>query len=75
MNNPLSVNPYLTENREPSLVQMTVSVGVANVPEDARDSKDLIRNADRALYIGGKQAGRNRVRNLWRRSNHNRIMK
>ena len=40
---------------------MTVSIGVASVPEDAGDAKELLRNADRALYIGGKQAGRNRV--------------
>ena len=40
---------------------MTVSIGVASVPEDAGDAKELLRNADRALYIGGKQAGRNKV--------------
>ncbi|MBE1554568.1 sensor domain-containing diguanylate cyclase [Sporosarcina limicola] len=53
--------PDLSEAREPVHVQMTVSIGVANVPEDAKDAKMLLRNADRALYIGGKQAGRNRV--------------
>ncbi|WP_203246776.1 GGDEF domain-containing protein [Sporosarcina beigongshangi] len=53
--------PDLSENRSPIDVQMTISVGVATVPEDAEDAKLLLRNADRALYIGGKQAGRNRV--------------
>lgn len=53
--------PDLSENRAPIDVQMTVSIGVAAVPDDAEDAKLLLRNADRALYIGGKQAGRNRV--------------
>lgn len=53
--------PDLAEDRSPIDVQMTVSIGVATVPEDAGNAKLLLRNADRALYIGGKQAGRNRV--------------
>ncbi|WP_432358366.1 sensor domain-containing diguanylate cyclase [Sporosarcina sp. UB5] len=53
--------PDLSENREPTIVNMTVSIGVATLPMDAKDGKELLRNADRALYIGGKQAGRNRV--------------
>ena len=53
--------PDLSEKREPIDVQMTVSLGVASVPEDSGDAKELLRNADRALYIGGKQAGRNKV--------------
>lgn len=53
--------PDLTEDREPTIVQMTISVGVATMPMDAKDGKELLRKADRALYIGGKQAGRNRV--------------
>ncbi|CAM3109502.1 GGDEF domain-containing protein [Filibacter tadaridae] len=56
-----TIVPDLSEEREPVDVHMTVSIGVASVPEDADDAKALIRNADRALYIGGKQAGRNRV--------------
>ncbi|MER2090145.1 MAG: GGDEF domain-containing protein [Sporosarcina sp.] len=55
------IKPDLTEKREPIDVHMTVSIGVASVPEDSGDAKELLRNADRALYIGGKQAGRNRV--------------
>jgi diguanylate cyclase (GGDEF)-like protein len=53
--------PDLSEDRKPVSVQMTVSIGVATMPMDAKDGKELLRNADRALYIGGKQAGRNRV--------------
>lgn len=55
------IMPDLSGNRKLTDVHMTISVGVASVPEDAEDAKMLLRNADRALYIGGKQAGRNRV--------------
>ncbi|WP_186668535.1 GGDEF domain-containing protein [Sporosarcina sp. BP05] len=55
------VIPDLSVSRKPVNVHMTVSIGVATVPEDAGDAKLLLRNADQALYIGGKQAGRNRV--------------
>ncbi|MEK5069483.1 sensor domain-containing diguanylate cyclase [Sporosarcina sp. FSL K6-1508] len=53
--------PDLSKERKPVDVHLTVSIGVASVPEDAGDAKELLRNADRALYIGGKQAGRNKV--------------
>lgn len=56
-----TIIPDLSLDREPVIVQMTCSIGVASLPEDAADGKDLLRNADRALYIGGKQAGRNKV--------------
>ncbi len=39
---------------------LTVSMGVANLPEDALDAEDLIDKADRALY-NAKQSGRNLV--------------
>jgi len=42
-------------------VHITASIGVASAPEDADDGLALIRHADRALYVGAKQAGRNRV--------------
>jgi diguanylate cyclase (GGDEF)-like protein len=42
-------------------VRITASIGVATAPEDAEDSLALIRHADRALYVGAKRAGRNRV--------------
>ena len=38
-------------------LQPGVSVGVANFPDDASDSDQLLRNADRALYAA-KAAGR-----------------
>ncbi len=42
-------------------VNITASIGVATAPEDAEDPLALIRHADRALYVGAKKAGRNRV--------------
>ena len=41
--------PDLSKEREPVDVHMTVSIGVANVPKDAEDAKELLRNADRAF--------------------------
>jgi predicted signal transduction protein with EAL and GGDEF domain len=34
---------------------MPVTVGVATFPSDGRDMKNLIRNADKALYKGKKE--------------------
>ncbi len=43
------------------VLKITVSVGVATFPTFAKSSVELIRLADRAMYIGAKRAGRNRV--------------
>lgn len=42
-------------------IQLTVSIGVASCPDDAGDAMQLLRFADRAMYVGAKRAGRNRV--------------
>ena len=45
----------------PAMIPVTVSIGVATSPADSDSAMGLIRNADRALYTGAKQAGRNKV--------------
>jgi diguanylate cyclase (GGDEF)-like protein len=45
----------------PKIGTVTVSIGVATMPEDAREEEPLIRVADHRLYAA-KAAGRNQVR-------------
>ncbi|PRY83227.1 sensor domain-containing diguanylate cyclase [Alkalibacterium olivapovliticus] len=49
------------QNTTSSSVSVTASLGVATYPEDAREADELITTADKAMYIGSKQKGRNRV--------------
>jgi len=49
------------QNGLPRTTTVTVSVGYATFPQDARSPRDLIRCADEALYAA-KAAGRNAVR-------------
>ncbi|SDM79723.1 diguanylate cyclase (GGDEF) domain-containing protein [Psychrobacillus sp. OK028] len=51
----------LGEIAREEIVFITASIGVSTAPEDSDEGMTLLRNADRALYIGAKQAGRNRV--------------
>lgn len=53
------VTQAININKE-QVVNVTVSVGVAAFPEDAKSRDDLIAAADQALYTA-KHAGRNRV--------------
>ncbi len=41
-------------------IQMTVSIGVSNLPTDTLDPEELVSKADKALYCA-KRKGRNRV--------------
>lgn len=55
------ITPDLGEQQHEIETQITISVGVSTAPEDTDEASVLLRNADRALYIGAKQQGRNRV--------------
>jgi len=57
---PFILEQSMTKGTKPE-VYITASIGVATAPEDAEDGLALIRHADRALYVGAKKAGRNRV--------------
>jgi diguanylate cyclase (GGDEF)-like protein len=56
-----NIEAQLFENNGKSLYRVTVSMGIASYPFDARDQKTLIQLADKALYEA-KNAGRNCVR-------------
>ena len=56
-----SITSDLSMDKQSIDVFITSSVGVANAPTDTDEAMALLRNADRALYIGAKQAGRDRV--------------
>lgn len=43
------------------LLRVTVSIGISSFPDHAEDANALIRQADRAMYVGAKREGRNRV--------------
>ena len=49
------------DNGNRQVIYVTASIGVATAPEQGEDAQTLIRNADRAMYTGAKQQGRNRV--------------
>lgn len=53
--------PDLFEDKTPIDINITISLGVASVPRNGLTAKEVLRSADRALYIGAKQAGRNKV--------------
>lgn len=54
--------PLNLEEGQPPL-HLTLSIGVASVPEDARTGKVLIQKADTALYYA-KKCGRDRIANV-----------
>jgi diguanylate cyclase (GGDEF)-like protein/PAS domain S-box-containing protein len=49
--------PYVLENRT---FELSASVGIATYPDDGEDARDLLRNADAALYRA-KAMGKRRV--------------
>lgn len=58
---PFIVQLDLADVSRDEIIFITASIGVSSAPDDSEEGMSLIRNADRALYIGAKQAGRNRV--------------
>lgn len=60
-NKTITTDTLIQEDEEFVDVTVTISVGVASYPEHCEDPFELIRLADRAMYVGAKQKGRNRV--------------
>lgn len=60
-NRPFVLSQHIENNEKPISVGITASIGVATAPKDAEDAMALIRHADRALYVGAKRNGRNKV--------------
>ncbi|MFD2759559.1 diguanylate cyclase [Lentibacillus juripiscarius] len=62
----VSDEPFYTQNhlsgdKQLTTVKVTVSVGVAAYPTHCETPSELFRHADRAMYMGAKRKGRNRV--------------
>lgn len=55
---------YLSK-RELVTINITASIGLATYPDQCSRVKDLVTLADRAMYVGSKQRGRNRVASLF----------
>ncbi|MFP8782152.1 sensor domain-containing diguanylate cyclase [Planococcus plakortidis] len=60
-NHAFKIQQSIQNEKQADELHITMSIGVASAPEDAEDGTGIIRNADRALYTGAKQAGRNKV--------------
>jgi diguanylate cyclase (GGDEF)-like protein len=60
-NKPFIVQDDLKSNPKPYSIKVTASIGIATAPEQGDDAMSLIRHADRAMYTGAKQQGRNKV--------------
>lgn len=56
----VSYNHILTD-RNPIDVSITISMGVATYPNHCESLVELIRHADRAMYVGAKNKGRDRI--------------
>ncbi|MBY6035310.1 sensor domain-containing diguanylate cyclase [Fictibacillus nanhaiensis] len=48
-------------DQQKKLIYITASIGIATAPHQGEDPLTLVRNADRAMYTGAKQQGRNKV--------------
>lgn len=59
-NHIIEIRESINENKQVS-IKITVSIGLSTYPDPATSANDLIRFSDRALYVGSKMKGRNKV--------------
>lgn len=55
------VRNHILDQTEPQEVAITVSIGIATYPDHCESLLELIRHADRAMYVGAKNKGRDRI--------------
>ncbi|QDP40750.1 sensor domain-containing diguanylate cyclase [Radiobacillus deserti] len=58
---PFVIAKHILNQDEEVAINITASIGLASYPDNCDDPIELIRHADRAMYVGAKQAGRNKV--------------
>ncbi|WP_209365130.1 sensor domain-containing diguanylate cyclase [Sediminibacillus dalangtanensis] len=58
---PFYLSDHIMDGEETIKVSLTASIGIASYPDECEEPMELIRHADRAMYVGAKQKGRNRV--------------
>lgn len=60
-NQPFRISDHILDEKQDIYVTVTASIGIATYPDDCEEAVDLVRHADRAMYLGAKRRGRNKV--------------
>lgn len=58
---PFSCVNHMDADREKVDIHLTASLGIASYPDHCDDPMELVRLADRTMYVGAKHNGRNKV--------------
>lgn len=58
---PFLVCGHLSDQNSKQNVDVTASIGISTYPDHCENLRELIRHADRAMYNGAKNSGRNKV--------------
>ncbi|GAA0456817.1 sensor domain-containing diguanylate cyclase [Alkalibacillus silvisoli] len=58
---PFVIQQHMIEGEDQVKVYVTASIGVATYPDHCESPEELIRQADRSMYVGAKRSGKNRV--------------
>ncbi|TFB24938.1 GGDEF domain-containing protein [Filobacillus milosensis] len=61
---PFVLYKHINGNVEVQEINVTASIGVATYPNQCESPQELIRNADRSMYVGAKRNGKNKVASL-----------
>lgn len=58
---PFAIKNHISPVKRVENITVTASIGVAAYPDHCESPNELIRYADRAMYLGAKQRGKNKV--------------